>query len=525
MFDPVVSSLLDTFSGVEDAGVVAAIGVASGEENAACARRLEAMGELYARRAPEDDDERTGWLVDGYESLAAEVAAELGISRGRARGQLRYAIHLREKLPQLMRVFVTGAIDMRMVITIVNRVVLITDGELMAQLDAKLAQWAPRWMRLSGPKLEERIDWWVERIDPAGRRVPDQQPLQRSIEIWPADSGLASIEGQLRATDGVALDKRLDALANTVCPHDPRTRDERRADALGALAAGLSELRCECDSDDCIAAQRPAGTNVVIHVLAEQGTVDGASTTPGYLSGYGPLPATTVKDFAGTAKLKPLTIPDPTTPAEPGYRPSAALAEFVRARDLTCRFPGCDQPAEVCDVDHTVPWPAGPTHPSKPVFVGLDAASSESGDAWEGFLTGLGERGLACPLLVISDGAAGLIGALEPTMGAALRQRCLVHRARNVLAKVPKNAQAQVKADYWAIFDVPDTIEPGLDAVGYAQKRIDSFEKRWREAYPAAVRCLLDDRDSLTVYLRFPREHWTRVRHSNFIERTYCLSA
>ena len=132
----------------------------------------------------------------------------------------------------------------------------------------------------------------------------------------------------------------------------------------------------------------------------------------------------------------------------------------------------------------------------KSVFVGLDAASSESGDAWEGFLTGLGERGLRCPLLVISDGAAGLIGALERTMGAALRQRCLVHRARNVLAKVPKNAQAQVKADYWAIFDVPDTIEPGLDAVGYAQKRIDSFEKRWRDAYPAAVRCLLDDRAS-----------------------------
>ena len=158
---------------------------------------------------------------------------------------------------------------------------------------------------------------------------------------------------------------------------------------------------------------------------------------------------------------------------------------------------------------------------TKPVFVGLDAASSESGDAWEGFLTGLGERGLRCPLLVISDGAAGLIGALERTMGAALRQRCLVHRARNVLAKVPKNAQAQVKADYWAIFDVPDKIEPGLDAVGYVQKRIDSFEKRWRDSYPAAVRCLLDDRDSLTVYLRFPREHWTRVRHSNFIERSF----
>jgi putative transposase len=69
----------------------------------------------------------------------------------------------------------------------------------------------------------------------------------------------------------------------------------------------------------------------------------------------------------------------------------------------------------------------------KPVFVGVEAASSESADAWEGFLTGLGERGLAPPLLVISDGAPGLIGAVEHTMGAALRQRCLIHRERNEL--------------------------------------------------------------------------------------------
>jgi len=106
-------------------------------------------------------------------------------------------------------------------------------------------------------------------------------------------------------------------------------------------------------------------------------------------------------------------------------------------------------------------------------------------------------------------------------MGAALRQRCLIHRARNIVAKVPKNAQADVKADYWAIFDLPDTIAPGLDAVAIAQQRIDAFAQRWRDSYPAAVRCLLAERDSLTVYLRFPREHWMRIRHSNFIERTF----
>jgi putative transposase len=86
---------------------------------------------------------------------------------------------------------------------------------------------------------------------------------------------------------------------------------------------------------------------------------------------------------------------------------------------------------------------------------------------------------------------------------------------------VPKNAVAQVKADYWEIFDVPDNIAPGEEAVKYVQDRIDAFACRWRDSYPAAVRCLLTDRDSLTVYLRFPREHWTRIRHSNFIERTF----
>jgi len=140
---------------------------------------------------------------------------------------------------------------------------------------------------------------------------------------------------------------------------------------------------------------------------------------------------------------------------------------------------------------------------------------------WAGFLTDLGERGLGCPLLVISDGAPGLIAAAEQTMSAALRQRCLIHRARNILAKVPKNALAEVKADYWAIFDVPEDVEPGLDAVALVHKRIDAVALRWRDSYPAAVRCLLADRESLTVYLRFPREHWPRVRHSNFIERTF----
>jgi Domain of unknown function (DUF222) len=233
---------------------------------------------------------------------------------------------------------------------------------LVAKLDAAIARHASKWMRLSGPKLFERIDLWVARFDPAGTRVPGERTGNRYVDIAPTDDGLAGVWAQLHGSDGAALDQKLDALAATVCSADPRTNKQRRADALGALAAGLSALRCQCGSPDCAAAQRRAGTGVVIHVLAEQTTISGESDVPGYLPGFGPVSSTSLREMATTAKIKPLVLPSPSP--EPGYRPSMALAEFVRCRDLTCRFPGCDQPAEVCDLDHTVPFPLGPTHAS-----------------------------------------------------------------------------------------------------------------------------------------------------------------
>ena len=97
----------------------------------------------------------------------------------------------------------------------------------------------------------------------------------------------------------------------------------------------------------------------------------------------------------------------------------------------------------------------------KPVFVGLAGASSESGDAWEGFLTGLGERGLVCPLLVISDGAPGLVGAIERTMGAALRQRCLIHRARTCWPRCPKTPRSRSRPTIGRSSSCPRTSSPG----------------------------------------------------------------
>jgi putative transposase len=165
-----------------------------------------------------------------------------------------------------------------------------------------------------------------------------------------------------------------------------------------------------------------------------------------------------------------------------------------------------------------VAW--GITAAGNPVFLGLEPGNAESTDAWAGFFRGLKARGLRDPLLVISDGGAGLLGAVELVFSDSLRQRCLIHRARNLLAKVPAHAQATLKAEYWAIFDDIDT-GPGEAAVAEATRRARNFAAKWRKLYPSAVACLEDDFYHLVTYLRFPTEHQGRIRHSNFIERTF----
>jgi hypothetical protein len=165
---------------------------------------------------------------------------------------------------------------------------------------------------------------------------------------------------------------------------------------LGTLAHGGDRLSCGCGDPDCDAAK--AGPSaVVVNVIAEQKSLsddsavqlDGASppgpssaqlramtiaealaplpgsgpacTNPAVVLGGGLLPAPLLAaKLAATATIRPVIHPGQSAP-EPRYVPSAGLARFVRCRDLTCRFPGCEAPADVCDLDHTIPYPVGPT--------------------------------------------------------------------------------------------------------------------------------------------------------------------
>lgn len=165
-----------------------------------------------------------------------------------------------------------------------------------------------------------------------------------------------------------------------------------------------------------------------------------------------------------------------------------------------------------------VAW--GITTLGKPVLLHVAPGNTESTDVWADFLRSMLSRGLRPPLLVISDGGPGLVGAVELVLSTSLRQRCLIHRARNILAKVPKHAQQDVKGDFWAVFD-DEGLEPGETAIAEATRRANAFTAKWQKHYPSAVACLADDFQHLITYLRFPKEHWKRIRHTNLIERSF----
>ncbi len=347
----------------ESAALLGRVCDAARTEAQAAAERLVAISELFVLRC-RDSGEHEDWAIDTWEAVAAQIAAALRTSVAMASSYLRYAMAMRDRLPEVGKVFQAGDIDYRAFQTIVFRTDLITDAETLVKVDAQLAALLSRCPSITRGRLAAAVDQLVATVDRDAVRRAAKAANDRFVDILGDESGMAAVTGSVFATAGRALDRRLDEFAATVCDADPRTREQRRADALGALAAGAERLVCGCGSADCAAATPARGSNVVIHVVAEQSSVEGTGNTPGVVAGAdGVIPAELVAELAKSARLRPLIRP--VEAPEPGYTPSAKLADFVRCRDLTCRAPGCDRPAIHCDVDHTIPFgDGGATHPS-----------------------------------------------------------------------------------------------------------------------------------------------------------------
>ncbi|HEU4362556.1 MAG TPA: DUF222 domain-containing protein [Mycobacterium sp.] len=398
MFDtllPGPEALADAADGV----LVAAITGWARVEAAAAARRLAAIAELVHRRTAGGAN-RSRWSCDYWDGAAAEVAAASHSSHGMASSQMSLAVALRDRLPQVGELLAEGTITVRLASAIAWHTTLVDDEETLGRVDAELAEAATELGPLSANKAADAIDVLVDRHDPAAVRRTRANARGRDVVVDTdhVQAGTSSLWGRLYAVDAALLDRRLTELANGVCDDDPRTIAQRRADALGALAAGAETLACGCGTTECPARSRDGrAASVVIHVVAEAAALEArpdphmsgecpaapptaangvlitprapepdppAVHSPAVIVDGGIVPAPLLAELiAGGAKTTPLWLPA-DMPAEPGYRPSAALAAFIRARDLTCRFPGCDRPAVYCDIDHGIPYPVGPTHPS-----------------------------------------------------------------------------------------------------------------------------------------------------------------
>ena len=156
----------------------------------------------------------------------------------------------------------------------------------------------------------------------------------------------------------------------------------------------------------------------------------------------------------------------------------------------------------------------GATPEGKKELVGFQVGTRESAQSWRELLVGLKARGLAiAPELAVGDGALGFWKALEEIFPATRHQRCWVHKAANMLNKLPKSLQANARQDLREIWLAPDRLT--------AEAAIATFEAKYAPKYERAVACLTKDREALLAFYDFPAEHWDHLRSSNPIESVF----
>jgi hypothetical protein len=121
---------------------------------------------------------------------------------------------------------------------------------------------------MSVVKTTAAIDAFIAHHDPHAVRRTQNKARSRSVDVHLDDaSGLAALWGTLFAHDAKALDNRVDAMVRAICERDPRTPDQRRADALGALAHGTDCLLCLCGESDCAAPTAPVRNRRVVFAV------------------------------------------------------------------------------------------------------------------------------------------------------------------------------------------------------------------------------------------------------------------
>jgi hypothetical protein len=241
---------------------------------------LAILAEFAVQWLADADEDTSLWWVDAEDDVIGEIGAAFGISAGWALADLQIGAAMRERVPRLAALFLQGEISAKVMATVVDRTVLVCDDDAVALIDAACVEAAQKcgWSGLSYYKLKNAVDVWVDRYDPEAVRRVRANVRGREVKVGDDDkkSGTTTIYARLTTPGAALVMGRLRRMAKGVCGNDPRTPDQRMADALEASAADADHLKFLCGSAACeAAADDGVASHYEVHLYAEAAVVDG----------------------------------------------------------------------------------------------------------------------------------------------------------------------------------------------------------------------------------------------------------
>jgi hypothetical protein len=296
-------------------------------------------------------------------SFRAEIAAALRVTERTAENLIGNARVLTEALPATLNALSTGSISYRHAVVMVDELAGLPPGS-QAALEAVMV---PRATQLTAPKLKAAVRVARERLHP--ETIEERQIAAREtrgVSLEDGRDGMSTLFIELASPHAHAIFNRLTSAAHGLkTSEDGRTLDQRRADVLTTvlLAEGdglpFGVIPNQEDSENFVAWFRGIRAEVVVSVPVL--TLLGASSMPGTLDGVVPIDPETARRLTAGARsfTRILTHPETGVTLSVGrrrYKVPKDLGRYLRIRDVSCRFPGCRQPAARCDLDHTYDW-------------------------------------------------------------------------------------------------------------------------------------------------------------------------
>ncbi len=314
--------------------------------------------------------------------------------------RLSLALTLTDRLPATLAALEAGDLDLRRV----QKLAELTDPLPVAVARAVEAAVLPQAARQNTSELARAARKAIARLDPDGAHARHQnRKADRRVVLYPMDDAMAELRAYLPAADATRVYRKIDQAAHAAAtPADGRTMDQRRADTLTDLILNPTANTSSTTSGGGGATSSTGGggggtgaggggggtgggstgggggggggtgggggggnNGVLVQVTMPATMLMGLTEHGAELAGYGPIPAQVARELAADGTWRRL-LTDPVSGhlldyGRTTYRPPAALADFIRARDHHCVFPGCLHRADACDIDHRNPYPHGAT--------------------------------------------------------------------------------------------------------------------------------------------------------------------